>query len=71
MKPLFTGGPRGELAVRSEKFAFELSAEFPLYPANWGFGENFAPELLDVNIRLVSAVRFQVQSREVWQCPLD
>ena len=49
-----------ELAVRSRKFAFEFSIEFPASLANFGFRENFAPEVLDESIRLVSAVRFQV-----------
>jgi hypothetical protein len=49
-----------ELAVRSRKFAFEFSIEFPASLANFGIRENFAPEVLDESIRLVSAVRFQV-----------
>jgi hypothetical protein len=40
------------------KFAFEIPAEFPAPFAKLGFRENFAPEVLDANIRLVSAVRF-------------
>jgi hypothetical protein len=35
-----------ELAVRSAKFAFDFSAEFPASVAKFGFGENFAPEVL-------------------------
>jgi hypothetical protein len=41
------------------KFAFEFSTEFPASLAKFGFRENFAPEVLDESIRLVSAVRFQ------------
>jgi hypothetical protein len=41
-----------ELPVRSEKFAFEFSAEFPASLGKFGFRENFAPEVLDVSIRL-------------------
>jgi hypothetical protein len=48
-----------ELAVRSGKFAFEFLAEFPASLAKSGFRENFAPEVLDESIRLVSAVRLQ------------
>jgi hypothetical protein len=48
-----------ELAVRLAKFAFEFSTEFPASLAKFGFRENFAPEVLDESIRLVSAVRFQ------------
>jgi hypothetical protein len=49
-----------ELPVRSEKFAFEFSAEFPASLDKFGFRENFAPEVLDVSIRFVPAVRFAV-----------
>ena len=49
-----------ELAVRLAKFAFEFSAEFPALVIKFGFGENFAAEVLDVSSRLVSAVRFAV-----------
>jgi hypothetical protein len=52
-----------ELPVRSEKFAFEFSAEFPASLDKFGFRENFAPEVLDVSIRFVPAVRSQVASR--------
>jgi hypothetical protein len=48
-----------ELAVRLAKFAFEFSTEFPASLAKFGFRENFALEVLDETIRLVSAVRFQ------------
>jgi hypothetical protein len=48
-----------ELAVRSEKLAFEFSAEFRASLARFGFRENFAREVLDESIRLVFAVRFQ------------
>jgi hypothetical protein len=41
-----------ELAVRSAKFAFEFSTEFPASIAKFGFRENFAPEVLDESIRL-------------------
>jgi hypothetical protein len=41
------------------KFAFEISAEFRALVAKLAFRENFAPEVLDENMRLVSAVRFQ------------
>jgi hypothetical protein len=41
------------------KFAFEIPAEFPASFAKFGFRENFAPEVLNEGIRLVSAVRFQ------------
>ena len=42
-----------------KKFAFEFSAEIPASPGKLGFRENFAPEVLDESIRLVSAVRLQ------------
>jgi hypothetical protein len=48
-----------ELAVRLAKFGFEISTEFRALVAQLTFRENFAPEVLDENIRLVSAVRFQ------------
>jgi len=48
-----------ELAVRSANFAFEFLTEFPALVAKFGFGENFAPEVLVQTIRLVSVVRFQ------------
>ena len=47
-----------ELAVRLEEFAFEFPAEFPALFAKLGFRENFAPEVLNHTIRLVSPVRF-------------
>jgi hypothetical protein len=47
-----------ELAVRSEKFAFDFSAEFPALVATFGFGENFAPWVLHESLRLFSTVRF-------------
>ena len=48
-----------ELAVRAAKFAFDFSAEFTASVAKFGFGENFAPEVLKQTIHLVSAVRSQ------------
>lgn len=52
-----------ELPVRSEEFAFEFSVEIRASLGKLGLREDFAPEMLDVNIRLVSAVRFQLWSR--------
>jgi hypothetical protein len=48
-----------ELAVRLAKFAFEISTEFGAPVAKLAVRENFAPEVLDENIRLVSAIRFR------------
>ena len=52
-----------ELTVRSPKFAFDFSTEFPASLAEFGFRENFAPEVLNETIRLVSAVRVRVAVR--------
>jgi hypothetical protein len=41
-----------ELAVRLEKFAVELSTEFPPSLAKFGFRENFAPEVLGARFHL-------------------
>jgi hypothetical protein len=49
-------------AVRLAKFAFDFSEEIPASLAKFGFRENFAPEVLELNIRLASAVRFQFRS---------
>jgi hypothetical protein len=46
-----------ELTVRPPKFAFDFSTEFPASVAQFGFGEKFAPEVLEPTIHLVSAVR--------------
>ena len=46
-----------ELAVRLAKFAFDFSTEFPASSAKSGFGEKFAPEVLNVSVHLVSVVR--------------
>ena len=47
-----------ELAVRLAKFAFDFLTEFRVLVATSGFRENFAREVLNETIRLVSAVRF-------------
>jgi hypothetical protein len=44
--------PGFELAVRLGNFAFEFSAEFRAERGKLPFGENFARELLDVNVRV-------------------
>ena len=49
-----------ELAVRLAKFTFEISTEFRALIAELAFRENFPHEVLDEDIRLVSAVRFAV-----------
>ena len=41
-----------ELSVRLAKFAFEFSAEFPASLAEFGFRENFAPEVLSARFHL-------------------
>jgi hypothetical protein len=44
-------------------------AEFPASVAKFGFGENFAPDVPNKNIR--SAVRFRYGSRRCGQRPLE
>ena len=46
-----------ELAVRLAKFGFEISTEFRALVAQLTFRENFTPEVLDENIRLVQVRR--------------
>jgi hypothetical protein len=42
------------------KFAFEFSTKFRALVAELAFRENFPPEVLNEDVRLVSAVRFAV-----------